>query len=980
MKKLIFIFIWLGCPHLPAQSDNESLKAAVHESIGDTTIIRAQHQLFDQIISTSPEKARPFAIRAIEHSLAAGKDSWLRASYCRYAAYWMSQSSFDSAIYYYNKGLEFSDNDSLETYRFDAVLGLGYAYWSKGDHKNANRYHQMHLDLSEQKNDQLSIADSHILLSSIYTESGEYTKAMALLTSAAKIYHQLNAAEKLAKIWGNIGFLHRRLENYASSVAYLRKSDSLYQIIGDRSGMAFIAHNLAVIHKNKGELKKALEYNTRSLKDYELLGNKKRMAYCQYTMGEIYKKLGNLTSALTFYEGASSLAFEVKDSLNLGYSLVALGNLYDQMNRDEEAISNLQKALGVAVPLRQDLLQMEVHESLSQIYERKGDYQNAYKAMHDYAVIRDSFYNREKRDLASDIEAKYQNEQKAKEIALLGSENELKNLLILKRVNERNTLIAFALILLVLAALIYNQYRIKQRTNRELKVMDTLKSNFFANISHEFRTPLTLIKGPIDYLEQNPDERLSVEDIKMVRRNTNRVLNMVNQLLDLSKIDQGSLTLSLTEGDVYRSMRATASAFSSHAAQRQIDYRISIPQSVYWTAFDRDKLENIIYNLLGNAFKYSEDGAVIAFMVEPVKDGIQLEVSDTGRGITAENLPFIFDRFYQADDDFNKKQEGTGIGLSLSKELITLMDGSITVSSEVTKGTFFTVQLPLQEIQIRSEAMRGHFTEQPVSRAEKVSYNFGRPDLRDLPVIVLVEDNADMCRFIKDKLIGSYKVTATTNGVEGLQKAIDLSPDLIISDLMMPKMDGIELCKQLKSDLRTSHIPIILLTAKAGLENKLEGLETGADDYLTKPFDGMELLVRVKNLIGQRQKLRALFGSGNENIHPKNITVTSIDQKFLEGVLELLESHFSNSEFGVPQMQAALAMSKTQLHRKLKALTNEAPGELLRNFRLKRAAQLLASKQDTVTQIAYKVGFNNLSYFAKCFKGLYGVAPSAYLG
>ena len=243
---------------------------------------------------------------------------------------------------------------------------------------------------------------------------------------------------------------------------------------------------------------------------------------------------------------------------------------------------------------------------------------------------------------------------------------------------------------------------------------------------------------------------------------------------------------------------------------------------------------------------------------------------------------------------------------------------------------------------------------------------------------MLVEDNSDMRHFIREQLEKDYVVHEAVDGKTGLRMAISEAPDLIITDLMMPKMDGTTLCKRIKTDVSTSHIPVIMLTAKAGMDNKIQGLGTGADEYLTKPFDANELLVRVKNLIDQRRKLRELFSSQELKINPKKVTATSIDQKFLEQLLQILEERHSDPYFGVPQMQEALALSKSQLHRKLKALTNEAPGELLRNFRLKRAAQLLSQKSDTVTQIAYQVGFNDLSYFTKCFKELYGVVPSGY--
>ncbi len=511
----------------------------------------------------------------------------------------------------------------------------------------------------------------------------------------------------------------------------------------------------------------------------------------------------------------------------------------------------------------------------------------------------------------------------------------------------------------------------------KLLELDKAKSRFFANISHEFRTPLTLIKGPIEQLEQNFSEKLSLDTVKMIRRNANRLLNMVNQLLDLSKIDEGSLKLAPTEGDVYKCLRAAASSFNSHAAQRNMDYRVEIPTTVLWASFDRDKLENIVYNLLGNAFKFSGDGSEITFSSKYTEYGLQIRVSDSGKGIPEDKLPFIFERFYQVDDTNIREKGGSGIGLSLSKDLVELMDGTITVSSIVGKGTFFKLQLPIQEIKTRFKKAEVIETFDDVKLISK-PFEFTKTDKRTLPTILLVEDNNDMRHFIKEQLIKFYRVKEAINGETGLKRAIANPPDLIITDLMMPKMDGIELCKKLKTEVHTSHIPIIMLTAKAGMDNKIEGLETGADDYLTKPFASKELLVRAKNLIEQRRKLRELYSNKEVQIDPMKITVTSIDQKFLEEVLALLEENYWDSDFGVPKMQEAMAMSKTQLHRKLKALTNEAPGELLRNFRLKRAAQLLSQKADSVTQIAYKVGFNNLSYFAKCFKELYGVSPSSY--
>ncbi|MBT8184295.1 MAG: response regulator, partial [Eudoraea sp.] len=463
--------------------------------------------------------------------------------------------------------------------------------------------------------------------------------------------------------------------------------------------------------------------------------------------------------------------------------------------------------------------------------------------------------------------------------------------------------------------------------------------------------------------------------VRMIRRNANRLLNLVNQLLDLSKLDSGKLELNLAEGDVSKCIRAASSSFSSHAASRKMDYQIKVPSNLFWASFDRDKLEKIIYNLLSNAFKFTPDEGRVIIEAELRGNRLQLKVSDTGNGISAEQLPHIFDRFFQVDDSYTKEKAGSGIGLALTKELVELMGGSIYVESELGKGAIFRVVLPMEEIRSSAVEVAVESSLSPFDVTENEEPK-NPLNLNSLKVLI-IEDNNDMRHFIKEQLESEYTITEASNGKEGLKMVNKTSPDLIVTDLMMPQMDGITLCKQLKTNLATSHIPVIMLTAKAGLENKLHGLETGADDYLTKPFNARELQIRVKNLIAQRQKLRELF-SRNMSLDPSEITVTSLDQAFLKQVLELFEENYSDSQFGVPQMQKKLGMSKTALHTKIKALTNHPPGELLRNFRLKRSVQLLLQKGDNISQVAYDVGFNSLSYFTRCFKQYYKAAPSEY--
>ena len=531
----------------------------------------------------------------------------------------------------------------------------------------------------------------------------------------------------------------------------------------------------------------------------------------------------------------------------------------------------------------------------------------------------------------------------------------------------------------VMEQIITDRTRQLARQAEQLKEMDTMKSRLFANISHEFRTPLTLIKGPVAELLGKGKKSLSQSDAEMIDRNTDRLLRLVNQLLDLSRLDAGSLETELEAGDINHYLRALAAAFSSHAVQRGIEYRINIPSSSLYVLFDHDKLEKIIYNLLSNAFKYTADNGLVTISATWQNNQLEVVVADNGTGIAEEDLPRIFDRFYQSDNSATREQEGTGIGLSLTRELVTLMEGSIQIKSKTGKGSSFKVILPATRAEGEyEETTTSHLVKVPRHKNHGKNVSTPGPSpTAESPIVLIIEDNEDMRSFLKAQLETDHVILESVNGEEGLVTAVKNIPDLIITDLMMPRMNGLELCRRLKTDERTSHIPVIMLTAKAGLEQKIEGLETGADDYLTKPFNRDELLIRVKNLIVQRETLRRKFGQ-QLFLQPRNISISSADEKFISKVNAVLEEKFSDERFGVPEFQHELAMSKTQLHRKIKAVTDHAPGEFIRQYRLQQAAKLLTHKSGNVTEIAFAVGFSSLSYFTRSFRALYQKSPSEY--
>ena len=538
---------------------------------------------------------------------------------------------------------------------------------------------------------------------------------------------------------------------------------------------------------------------------------------------------------------------------------------------------------------------------------------------------------------------------------------------------------------------LYWNYRNKQRANKLLREMDELKTRLYSNITHELRTPLTLILGPLEeMLSSDSKKKPSRKQVKMMRKNADTLLNLVNQMLDLAKVDAKSLKLELSEADVVKFVRIRFAAFASLANQKKITYNYLYPDEKITGIFDANKLEKIINNLVSNAIKFTpKNGEVSCEVSIPKSNRFRLVVSDSGKGIPENELDKIFDRFHQVGGAENYNKIGTGIGLSLTKELVELMHGKIEVESEVGKGTVFTVIIPLGTAHLNKEEytmVHQYKTEQEKQdshekkeseTAEECPTTPAETDTEQ-PVVLVVEDHAEIREFIEENIRDCYKVVQAENGKTGLEMATEHIPDLIVSDVLMPEMDGFELCEKIKTDQRTSHIPVILLTAKSGEKDKLQGLETGADAYVTKPFNMKELRIRIKNLIEQRKKLRERFKQ-NLNLEPKEIAVTSADEKFINRAMEIIEKYMGDSEFEVRQFQEEMFMSRMQLFRKIKALTNQTPGEFIRTIRLKRAAQLMDQNFGNIAQITFEVGFNNPSYFAKCFKDLYGKLPSEYI-
>lgn len=494
--------------------------------------------------------------------------------------------------------------------------------------------------------------------------------------------------------------------------------------------------------------------------------------------------------------------------------------------------------------------------------------------------------------------------------------------------------------------------------------LDMMKLKFFTNVSHEFRTPLTLILTPVEHILKHPDDPVPPTQFQLIYRNAKRLLNLVNQLLDFRKLEVQEVRFNPSEGDIIAFIRETVLSFSDLSEKKGINLRLSNSIEHLEAIFDQDKLERILFNLLSNAFKFTPEGGEVSVEVMSSDENLIIHVADTGIGIPSKNIDRIFDRFFQQDLPKSMVNPGSGIGLSITREFVRAHHGTIDVQSEVGKGTRFTVTLPLQTV---SRSMHQS------SEEEIIPVPVG--GLR--ASILLIEDNEDFRFYLKDNLRMQYDLHEAENGVDGWRKITSLMPDLVVMDVMMPEPNGLELCRRIKRDEKLRHIPVILLTARTSQEQKMEGFEAGADDYVTKPFNFEILQSRIRNLLQQRD-IRSQDGKPRIHVRAADIEVTSLDEKLIQKALQIVESRLSDADFSVEEMAREMGMSRVHLYKKLHSLTGESPIEFIRNIRLQRAAQLLEKSQLTVSEIAYKVGFNNPKYFARYFREKYQVLPSVF--
>ncbi|WP_130735116.1 response regulator [Flavobacterium sp. J27] len=752
-------------------------------------------------------------------------------------------------------------------------------------------------------------------------------------------------------------------KNTAISEKLLLEALQIAQKIKSEEMIHLIYSYLADVYQLMGKLEEAKKYIDLAFRYYQTKEDNIRNISQLYLLSTAYYlELNDLEKAKNEQLKRLNYLRSQDDQLELARALMYYGSFQRRKTKEyKEAINNLLEAKQIYESL--NLTGIDPYErliySLAICYSKMENYKKSsgyYELAYD---LREDGMRKENRLQTSALETKYQTEKKEQKIALLSAQNQIEK-------KQKYIYFAIALLITTLAIFLLLYYKNKIKTAQKIKELNELKSRFFANISHEFRTPLTLIKSPVQSLQKEINQEKQLEKLHLIEKNSDRMLELVNQLLELSKIDSGNLKLILKEEHITATLQAIIESFDFQAKEKDKKFLYTFPNETETYFLDKDVLEKIVTNLLSNAFKYTNNPEeIIQFESKIETNFLKMTVTNAVSGIKTEDIPKLFDRFYQTATS----KHGTGIGLALVKELVALYDGKIETKLE-NNNLSFLVWIPLDKTNTHSLKITPSDLKETNS-SEEIEAKTNS----EKPIVLIVDDNKGIRNVLKSLLEEKYRIIEAENGIDAVQLAQKEIPDCIISDVMMPKIDGFEFTKNIKSNELTSHIPVILLTAKVTEISHIEALKNNADAFLTKPFHNEVIIETVLQLINERKKLQERY-SQELVLKPTKIVVDSFDEKFITRLETILDKNVSNPDFTAEDFANEANLSRMQLHRKLKSLFGVSATEFIRNERLKMAHDLLKNSSATVSEIAYAVGFNEVTYFSKCFKDLYTISPS----
>ncbi len=933
-----------------------------------------------------------------------------------------SISLVDSVFVYLHKALDLSIQWGDNKKQSRTLMILGNSAARANQVPRAMDYYNQSIAVAEEMKDYSTILAVYSNMGYTHSVYGNYPAALEAYQKGLQTAEDIGSVAAQADMSMQLGSVYTSLNDLDQAIFYYDKAENI-----DQNGFAKIRK--AEIYLVKKEFRKALNLYLQGSRIGQLENESLLESQDLIKIGTCYEKLDLLDSARFYYGLALNNATQFKSKEDIVESLLGLASINLIEGKLNLALTNAQQGFnlseerenGEVIFKVKDELIMKALQLLYEIHKNLGNDGLALEYHERFRDQQDSLFSRQNISQIAQMEVQSQFDQQKQQLEF-------------ERQQERQQARSRQLFILIIAGslalflfLSYRNVRAKKRANtqlqqlnnklaqqneivegqkKKLEELDQMKSRFFTNISHEFRTPLTIIGGMIEQIRKSPQKWLK-KGSKLIERNNSNLLNLVNQILDLRKLESGSLKLELIQGNVVFYLRYILESFHSLSQNKTIGLHFTSKKELILMDYDKEKLLRIVSNLLSNAIKFTPDQGHVYLSVEEITNDstesiLQISVKDTGIGIPEAKLPHIFDRFYQVDDSSTREGEGTGIGLSLTKELVKLMNGHIEVTSEEQKGSVFTVHLPIS----RNASLEQNQVESPsvelpeeTKAVEDVEYSSviaaqGKKEIIETAIknnkstLLIIEDNPDLVEYLESLLSNHYDLEIARDGREGIEIALEQIPDLILSDVMMPHKDGFEVCETLKNDQRTSHIPIVLLTAKADAESRIAGLKRGADAYLAKPFNQEELFIRLEKLHQLRLQLQTRykslepgFGSQESLLTTSDSvqTSTQAEDEFMQSLRENIEANLDNENFAVPELCRAIGMSRTQLHMKIKALTSRSTTHYIRSIRLYKAKELLQQGNLNVTQVAFEVGFQSRTYFSRAFNEEFGVSPKEFM-
>lgn len=813
--------------------------------------------------------------------------------------------------------------------------------------------------LSQQALHEYGTANELVLLSEIYGNLAEsyfylakQDSAVAYYLKAIAIAEQLNNRKKMASFYNGLGTSLYQLEKFEKAIEYMKKAATIKLEDGDLLYYSVINANIAAALQRLSKFNEAILILKNSEKQLLNFKNVELLANVYNSIGSVYlfdSDIKNLDSAAKYFNKNIQLISKPEHEAYRLAAYVNLATVFIEQKKYEDAEINLSKALTLSTKLSRHQERLQVYDQFSKLYEQKGAYKEALQYKNLFNTLHDSILTNENSETINNLESQYQLEKKDLKI-------KQQELLIENEKYKSRVFIILLILVIVIALAVTYTLLLRKRTRETIQKE---KTRFFSNVVHEFRTPLTLLKGPVEELKKHTTTQESRENISLIERGSERLMLLVNQLLDVSKIEAGKFTITKQYGSLISAIEPLLIAFKKQTDDKMIRFNAQLQITEGNYLFSTDAIEKIISNLISNAIKHTPSGESINTTIVLNTDlSLNITVKDTGSGISKKDLPHVFERFYQSNNA--KQAGGTGLGLSLTKELVELMQGQISISSELNKGTEVKVTIPIEKAQVKL-----------------VDSNTIKED--DFQ-IVLVEDDNELANFTSGILKAEgFVVHTVNNGSDAVQLIQTLLPDIIISDIMMPGMSGTELASIIKKTPIIAHIPIIGLSAKNSQTGRIEALDKGMDVYIAKPFHPDELILVAKNFVQTIRKNQQLYEQQVKEDTKPYLERICAEDAYLNKVVEVLNQHIDDSEFSVNELSDALCISRSQLHRKIKSLTGFSTTYFIKMVRLEKAKDMLKMNQGNVTEIAYSCGFNSQSYFTKSFIEYFGSSPSSFM-